>query len=122
MATIAPNVDIRENDKEIVLEAELAGIDEKNVEVIVCDGVRTPSAIGADDDARRFGVSTWAAAPMPDLGAKRLSFFCSALGRFWPTAAQNLYGGCPNLAKADTASPRSQGTLRPLTKVKTFEF
>jgi HSP20 family protein len=35
----APDVDIRENDKEIVLEAELPGIDEKDVNVLVRDGV-----------------------------------------------------------------------------------
>jgi HSP20 family protein len=35
----APDVDIRENDKEIVLEAELPGIDEKDVNVVVRDGV-----------------------------------------------------------------------------------
>src|SRR6516162_3208044 len=38
-ATLAPDVDIRENDNEIILEAELPGIDEKDVEVIVRDGV-----------------------------------------------------------------------------------
>ena len=37
--TIAPDLDIRENDKEIVLEAELPGIDEKNVGVVVRNGV-----------------------------------------------------------------------------------
>src|SRR6516225_1473632 len=38
-AALAPNVDIRENDKEIILEAELPGIDEKDVELVVRDGV-----------------------------------------------------------------------------------
>jgi len=38
-ATLAPDIDIREDDKEIVLEAELPGIDEKDVEVVVRDGV-----------------------------------------------------------------------------------
>jgi HSP20 family protein len=38
-ATMAPDIDIRENDKEIIFEAELPGIDEKNVEVTVRDGV-----------------------------------------------------------------------------------
>ena len=38
-ATIAPDIDIRENDKEIILEAELPGIDEKDVEVVIRDGV-----------------------------------------------------------------------------------
>ena len=38
-ATIAPDIDIRENDKEIVLEAELPGIEEKNVEVVVRNGL-----------------------------------------------------------------------------------
>jgi len=38
-ATIAPDIDVRENDNEIVLEAELPGIDEKNVEVVVRNGV-----------------------------------------------------------------------------------
>jgi HSP20 family protein len=37
--TIAPNIDIRENDKEIILEAELPGIDEKDIEILVRDGV-----------------------------------------------------------------------------------
>jgi HSP20 family protein len=38
-ATVAPDIDIRENDKEIILEAELPGIDEKNVEIVVRNGV-----------------------------------------------------------------------------------
>ena len=38
-ATVAPDIDIRENDKEIILEAELPGIDEKDVELVVRDGV-----------------------------------------------------------------------------------
>jgi HSP20 family protein len=38
-ATVAPDIDIRENDKEIILEAELPGIDEKDVELLVRDGV-----------------------------------------------------------------------------------
>jgi HSP20 family protein len=33
-SAIAPDIDVRENDKEIVLEAELPGIDEKDVEVL----------------------------------------------------------------------------------------
>ena len=37
--TLAPNVDIRENDKEIIVEAELPGIDEKDIQVTVRDGV-----------------------------------------------------------------------------------
>ena len=35
LTALAPDIDIRENDKEIVLEAELPGIDEKDVEVLV---------------------------------------------------------------------------------------
>lgn len=35
----APKVDVRENDKEFVFEAELPGIDEKNVQVAVRDGM-----------------------------------------------------------------------------------
>ena len=38
-ALVAPDIDIRENDKEIVLEAELPGIDEKDVAVVVKNGV-----------------------------------------------------------------------------------
>src|SRR6516162_8107456 len=38
-ATVAPDIDIRENDKEIILEAELPGIDEKDVELLIRDGV-----------------------------------------------------------------------------------
>ena len=37
--TLAPNIDIRENDKEIIVEAELPGIDEKDIQVAVRDGV-----------------------------------------------------------------------------------
>ena len=37
--TLAPNVDIRENDKEIILEAELPGIDEKDIQLVVRDRV-----------------------------------------------------------------------------------
>jgi HSP20 family protein len=36
---VACDLDIRENDKEIVFEAELPGIDEKDVQVSVRDGV-----------------------------------------------------------------------------------
>lgn len=38
-SAVAPDVDIRENDKEIILEAELPGIDEKDIEVVVRNGV-----------------------------------------------------------------------------------
>ena len=38
-ALVAPDIDIRENDKEIVLEAELPGIDEKDVAVVVKNGM-----------------------------------------------------------------------------------
>jgi HSP20 family protein len=34
-----PTVDVRESDKEIVVEAELPGLDEKDVEIILRDGV-----------------------------------------------------------------------------------
>ena len=40
-ATVAPDIDIRENEKEIVVEAELPGIDEKDIEILVRDGVLT---------------------------------------------------------------------------------
>lgn len=36
---MTPDVDIRENDKEIVFEAELAGLDEKDVSIMLRDGV-----------------------------------------------------------------------------------
>jgi HSP20 family protein len=36
---VAPHIDIRENETEIVLEAELPGIDEKDVAVVVKNGV-----------------------------------------------------------------------------------
>ena len=36
---IAPDIDVRENEKEIILEAELPGIAEKDVEVAVRDGI-----------------------------------------------------------------------------------
>lgn len=38
-AMVAPSIDVRENDKEIVFEAELPGIDEKDVQLAVRDGV-----------------------------------------------------------------------------------
>lgn len=38
-ALVAPDIDVRENDKEVVFEAELPGIDEKDVQVAVRDGV-----------------------------------------------------------------------------------
>jgi HSP20 family protein len=37
--TISPNVDVRENEREVVFEAELPGIDEKDVTVILRDGI-----------------------------------------------------------------------------------
>ena len=36
---LAPDIDVRENDKEIIIEAELPGIDEKDVQLAVRDGV-----------------------------------------------------------------------------------
>ncbi|MEJ2376936.1 MAG: Hsp20/alpha crystallin family protein [Pseudolabrys sp.] len=36
---VAPDIDVRENDKEITFEAELPGIDEKDVQITVRDGV-----------------------------------------------------------------------------------
>ncbi|MDH3581224.1 MAG: Hsp20/alpha crystallin family protein [Hyphomicrobiales bacterium] len=38
---MAPSVDVRENDKQIVIEAELPGIEEKDVSVTVHDGLLT---------------------------------------------------------------------------------
>ena len=38
---MTPSVDVREDDKQIVIEAELPGIDEKNVSVTLQDGVLT---------------------------------------------------------------------------------
>src|SRR6516165_8976234 len=38
-ATLAPSIDIRENDKEIIVEAELPGIEEKDIQVTVRDGI-----------------------------------------------------------------------------------
>ncbi len=38
---LSPNIDIRENDKTITLEAELPGMDEKDIELTVDDGVLT---------------------------------------------------------------------------------
>lgn len=38
---VTPHVDVRENDKQIVVEAELPGIDEKDVSVSLQDGVLT---------------------------------------------------------------------------------
>lgn len=38
---MAPSVDVRENDKQIVIEAELPGIEEKDVSVTVQDGMLT---------------------------------------------------------------------------------
>jgi HSP20 family protein len=38
---ITPHMDVRETDKEIVVEAELPGIDEKNVSLALQDGVLT---------------------------------------------------------------------------------
>ncbi|MEC9367069.1 MAG: Hsp20/alpha crystallin family protein [Pseudomonadota bacterium] len=39
--TITPHIDVRESDKQIVVEAELPGIDEKDVSVSLQDGVLT---------------------------------------------------------------------------------
>ena len=36
---LAPDIDVRENDKEIIIEADLPGIDEKDVQLAVRDGV-----------------------------------------------------------------------------------
>jgi HSP20 family protein len=35
----APDIDVRENDKEIVFEAELPGLDENDVSIVLRDGV-----------------------------------------------------------------------------------
>jgi len=39
--TFAPRVDVSENDKEVRVQAELPGMDEKDVEVTLADGVLT---------------------------------------------------------------------------------
>jgi HSP20 family protein len=39
--TLTPHVDVRETDKEIVVEAELPGIDEKDISLDLKDGVLT---------------------------------------------------------------------------------
>lgn len=39
--TLTPHVDVRETDKEIVVEAELPGIDEKDISLAIQDGVLT---------------------------------------------------------------------------------
>lgn len=39
--TMLPSVDVHENDKQIVIEAELPGIEEKDVDLSVQDGVLT---------------------------------------------------------------------------------
>ena len=39
--TLTPHVDVRETDKEIVVEAELPGIDEKHISLAIQDGVLT---------------------------------------------------------------------------------
>lgn len=39
--TLSPNIDIRESDKAIILEAELPGLEEKDIDLTVNDGVLT---------------------------------------------------------------------------------
>jgi len=39
--TLSPNIDVRESDKAITLEAELPGMDEKDIDLTVDDGVLT---------------------------------------------------------------------------------
>src|SRR4026207_1885450 len=39
--TLTPHMDVRETDKEIVVEAELPGIDEKDISLALQDGVLT---------------------------------------------------------------------------------
>ncbi len=39
--TLSPNIDVRESDKSITLEAELPGMDEKDIDLTVDDGVLT---------------------------------------------------------------------------------
>jgi HSP20 family protein len=39
--TLTPHVDVRETDKEIVVEAELPGIDQKDISLALQDGVLT---------------------------------------------------------------------------------
>jgi HSP20 family protein len=36
---VAPSIDVRENDKEIVIDAELPGMSENDVQVVVRDGI-----------------------------------------------------------------------------------
>src|SRR5215468_6301906 len=61
--TLAPNVDIRENDKEIIVEAELPGIEEKDIQVTVRDGVL--SLKGEKNATGRHGP-----------GARFVEFYC----------------------------------------------
>jgi HSP20 family protein len=41
LGAVSPRVDITENDKEIVVSAELPGLDEKDIEVVLSDDVLT---------------------------------------------------------------------------------
>ena len=64
-ATIAPDIDIRENDKEIVIEAELPGIEEKNVEVVVRNGLLSLNAASIEDGGSEILASPNRREPIP---------------------------------------------------------
>lgn len=50
-------VEIRENDKKIIFKAELRGIDEKNVDVVVRDGILS-SRVKRNENVTRMRAPT----------------------------------------------------------------
>ena len=58
--TLTPHVDVKETDKEIVVEAELPGMDEKDISLAVKDGVlthREDSPTASTRGNEKFGPS-----------------------------------------------------------------
>jgi HSP20 family protein len=60
----APSVDVTETDDEVRIEAELPGVDEKDVEVTLADDVLTirgekRAEAGGDDKGRRWSERTF---------------------------------------------------------------
>ena len=63
---MAPRVDVSETESEIKIEAELPGVDERDVEVVLSDGRLTIKGARRSRRKRRKrrGITTWSSAPM----------------------------------------------------------
>jgi HSP20 family molecular chaperone IbpA len=61
-ATLMPRMDVRETDKEIIIEAELPGLEEKDISLTLQNGILTVEGGKADTMRRKRTIELWNAA------------------------------------------------------------